>query len=70
MAGRWREMGAPLHVSLPGGDPLVDHPGTPPPQCGVGRGWHLFAESGQLPLGYFFPLFAADSLSLSNSFKH
>lgn len=53
-----------------GGTLLLTTLGPPPPQCGVGRGWHLFAESGQLPLGYFFPLFAADSLSLSNSFKH
>lgn len=67
-----------VHVSLLGGVPLVDPLGTPHPQHGVllerkgrrGWPWHLFAESGGLPLGYFSPLFPADSLSVSNSFKH
>lgn len=54
-----------LRVSLPGGVPLVDRSGIPPIQHQKGQ--RLFAENGWLPLGYFFPLLAADSLSLSNS---
>lgn len=55
--GRWEVLSVMsfVCVSLPGGVPVVDPPrGSPPVWCQQGR--HLFAESGRLSLGYFFPL--------------